>query len=93
MGIEGCTPLERGLLVPFKNAVSRVTTPLPVAKVIILALFRKSACQVHPDELEGVLQQAKPLGVVNRVVGFFDLVGGRIGGISGCRAVDCVAYH
>jgi hypothetical protein len=48
-------------VVPFKNAVFRVTTPLPVAKVIILALFRKSPCQVHPDELEGV-----PPGVVRR---------------------------
>jgi hypothetical protein len=85
-------------LTPDDRGWSRLIKRSPVDEGYNTCSVRESACQVHPDELEGVLQQAEPLGVVNGVVGFIGFVvgcvGGRIGGnVSGCRAVDCLGYH
>jgi hypothetical protein len=52
-GPKGTLGTRRQRVVLVENAVSRVTTLLPVTKVFIVALLRESGRQLHPVGLEG----------------------------------------
>jgi hypothetical protein len=52
---RGTLGTGRRSVVLVESAVSRMTTPLPVAKVFIVAILRESARQLHPVGPGGIL--------------------------------------